>query len=286
MNQTDSASDSSFSPFRCGRFKLSLHRPLIMGILNLTPDSFSDGGRIGSLEAAIERAQTLIDQGADILDLGAESTRPGAAPVPESEELRWLVPLIEALRTYQVPLSIDTRKPRVMRAVLQAGADMINDVGGFRLPEAVAAVADSACGLCVMHMRGEPATMQHRPVYGDVIEEVGLFLSDRVRTLVSAGIDRARIVIDPGIGFGKTLSHNLALLAAGARLGAIAPVLVGVSRKSMLGELTGRPVDQRLAASLSAALAALSRGARIVRVHDVAQTRDAIAVWQAIAEAG
>jgi dihydropteroate synthase len=286
MTELQAQSDPSPSQFQCGRFEFSLQRPLIMGVLNLTPDSFSDGGRHDTFEAALDQARALIAAGADILDLGAESTRPGAASVPADDELRRLLPLIEALREYPVPLSVDTRKPDVMRAVIAAGADMINDVGGFRLPEAIEAVAQSGCGLCVMHMQGDPATMQHQPRYQDVVEEVGAFLRERIAMLVSAGIDRSRIVIDPGIGFGKTLSHNLALIAATARLSAIAPVLVGVSRKSMLGEITGRPVDQRLAASLSAALAAVSRGARIVRVHDVAQTRDAMAVWCAVTKAG
>lgn len=257
-----------------------------MGVLNVTPDSFSDGGRYFTPQAAVDQALSMINEGADILDLGAESTRPGAQSVSTQEELRRLLPLVGALKDCGVPISVDTRKPEVMRAVLEAGADMINDVSGFLSPEAIAAVSASDCGLCVMHMQGEPATMQCKPVYLDVVAEVEAFLAARLAALRQAGVAPTRMIVDPGIGFGKSLSHNLALLAGIRRLEALAPVLIGVSRKSMLGELTGRPVDGRLAASLSAALAAVARGARIVRVHDVAQTRDALLVWRAVAAAG
>jgi dihydropteroate synthase len=272
---------------QCGRFELELDRPLLMGIVNLTDDSFSDGGRFLEPAAAIAAARKLIEDGADILDLGAESTRPGAAAVPAAEELRRLLPVIEALAGCGVPLSIDTRKPEVMREALAAGADMINDVEGFRAEGAIEAVAQGTCGLCVMHMQGEPGTMQQAPRYEDVVSEVEDFLRERVDVLLAAGVPRSRIVIDPGIGFGKAVAHNLQLLEALDELRALGqPILAGVSRKSLIGELTGRPVHERLAGSLAAALAAVARGASIVRVHDVAATRDALRVWQAIDDAG
>lgn len=268
---------------QCGRFELTLERPLLMAIVNLTPDSFSDGGRHVEPRAAIDAALAMVEQGADILDLGAESTRPGAEPVPADEELRRLLPVLAGLADCGLPLSVDTRKPEVMRAVLAAGADMVNDVAGFRSAAAIDAVAGSACGVVVMHMKGEPGTMQQAPDYGDVVNEVDDWLRDRVAALEAAGVAAGRIVIDPGIGFGKTPAHNLALLAALDRLAAGAwPVLAGVSRKSFLEVLTGRPVGERLAGSLAAALACVARGASIVRVHDVAATRDALRVWQAI----
>jgi len=269
----------------CGRFELSLDQPLVMGVVNLTPDSFSDGGRFAEPQAAIDGALQLISEGADLIDLGAESTRPGSRPVGIDEELRRLLPVIEGLKGCGVPLSVDTRKPEVMRRVLAAGADMINDIGGFSDPQALAAVADSDCGLCVMHMRGEPATMQLQPRYDDVVGEVEAFLRARIAALRMAGVDARRITIDPGIGFGKMLGHNLQLLEALDELAGLGvPLLVGVSRKSLIGALTGRPPQQRLAGSLAAALAAVARGARIVRVHDVAATHDALRVWQAIDE--
>lgn len=268
---------------RCGRFELALDRPRIMGVVNLTADSFSDGGRWLEPSAAIAHAHRLLEEGADLLDLGAESTRPGAPPVPAEVELARLRPVLRALADAGVPLSVDTRKPEVMRAVLDEGADLINDVAGFRDAAAIDAVRGSAAACCVMHMLGDPLTMQQAPVYRDVLEEVRDWLAARVAALQHAGVDRARIVVDPGIGFGKTLEHNLALLA---RLPEASPpglpVLVGVSRKSMLGAITGRAVGERLPGSLAAMLAAVARGARIVRVHDVAATRDALAVWGAI----
>lgn len=272
---------------QCGRFELSLDRPLLMGIVNLTPDSFSDGGRHLDPRAAIDAGLAMVEQGADILDLGAESTRPGAATVEPAEEIRRLLPVIEGLSACGVPLSVDTRKPEVMREVLAAGADMINDIAGFATPAAIEAVAASRCGLCVMHMQGEPGTMQQAPVYVDVVAEVQDWLRERVVALGAAGVEATRIVLDPGIGFGKAVDHNLQLLEALDEFAVFGmPLLIGVSRKSLIGALTGRPVDGRLAGSLAAALAAVARGAKIVRVHDVPETRDALRVWQAIEEAG
>lgn len=269
---------------QCGRFGYDLaRRPLVMGILNVTPDSFSDGGRHHALEFAMEGAEQMIKDGVDIIDIGGESTRPGSPSVPVDEELRRVMPVIYALRELGVPLSIDTCKPEVMREAILAGADMINDINGFRAPGALEAVRDSDCGLCVMHMQGTPQDMQARPGYGDVLAEVIAFLRERVETLLSAGVTRERITIDPGFGFGKTVEHNVALLRGISEmqreLGL--PVLAGLSRKSMIGALTGRPLEQRLAGSLGGALAAVAQGARIVRVHDVAETVDALVVWQA-----
>jgi dihydropteroate synthase len=268
---------------RCGRFVLDLARPQVMGIVNLTPDSFSDGGRGMTLVDALDRANRLMDEGADLVDVGAESTRPGAAEVPVEEEWRRLSPFLAALRDARVPISVDTRKPDVMRRALDAGAAMINDVAGFGSVAARRAVAASGCGLCVMHMQGEPATMQSSPRYDDVVTEVGDFLVDRASALVDEGVAAERIVIDPGFGFGKDLDHNLALLR---NLDAIVargwPVLVGLSRKGMVGALTGRPVGERQAGSVGAALAAVAAGASIVRVHDVAATVDALRVWHAV----
>jgi dihydropteroate synthase len=272
---------------RCGRFEFSLARPLVMGVVNLTTDSFSDGGRWLDPAAAVAQATRLIDEGADLLDFGAESTRPGAAPVPPEIELQRLLPVMRALADCGRPLSIDTRKPEVMRVVLAHGADMINDVAGFGTPAAIDAMRGSDAGCCVMHMLGDPPTMQQAPVYREVVADVRGWLAARAAALQHAGVDRSRIVLDPGIGFGKTLAHNLALLARLPELVADGlPVLVGVSRKSMIGALTGRDVGQRLPGSLAAMLAAVARGARIVRVHDVAATRDALAVWGAIGAAG
>ncbi|MFB0936660.1 MAG: dihydropteroate synthase [Propionivibrio sp.] len=268
---------------RCGQYLLSLERPLIMGIVNLTPDSFSGDGVASDTARAIEHAQRQIEAGADLLDLGAESSRPGAIPASLDEELERLLPVLDALAGFGVPVSVDTYKPEVMRAAIERGASMINDIYALRRPGAIEAVAASDCAVCLMHMQGEPLTMQQSPVYEDVVAEVGGFLAERVDAVAAAGIDRDRLVLDPGFGFGKTLEHNLALLA---RLDETAvsglPVLAGLSRKSMLGTITGRPVGERLPASLSAALIAAMRGARILRVHDVAATRDALSVWQAV----
>lgn len=255
-----------------------------MGILNITPDSFSDGGRFVARDSALRQAEQLLNEGADIIDIGGESSRPGSDPLPLEQELERVIPVVEALRQCGVPLSIDTYKPAVMRASLEAGADMINDIWGFRQPGAVDAVAGSQCGVCVMHMLDDPLTMQSAPSYSDVAAEVGQFLSMQASMLEANGIARSRICIDPGFGFGKTLDHNLTLLG---RLGELAhgswPVLVGMSRKSMLGQLTGRKMPtERLAASVAAALCAAERGAFIIRVHDVAPTVDALKVWQAV----
>ena len=255
--------------------------PLVMGILNITPDSFSDGGRFQSLEFAVSRAEEMVADGADMIDIGGESTRPGAPPVPVEEELRRVMPAIYALQGLGKPLSVDTLKPEVMRQAVIAGADLINDVNGFRAPGAIESVVDSDCGLCVMHMLATPATMQHEPAYQDVVGEVIAFLAERVDALTAAGVARNRICVDPGFGFGKTLAHNVALLRNIGRIESTLglPVLAGLSRKSMIGGITGRPVEQRLAGSLAGALAAVAQGAAIVRVHDVAETVDALKVW-------
>lgn len=268
---------------RCGRFELDLSRPLVMGIVNATPDSFSDGGRYLAADAAIEHARRLLDDGADMLDIGGESTRPGSAAVGQAEELGRVLPVLEALRDCGRPLSVDTRHSGVMRGVLDAGADMINDVAGFRAPGALEAVAGGTAGLCVMHMLGEPSTMQQAPVYRDVVAEVSAFLQDRVSALLACGVAPERILLDPGIGFGKNLDHNLSLLRGLPALAGLGfPLLLGVSRKSMIGQVTGRGVGERMAGSVAAALASVHLGAAIVRVHDVAETKDALAVWQAI----
>jgi len=267
---------------RCGRFSLALDRPLVMGIVNVTPDSFSDGGRFLDPRAAVAHARELIEQGADILDIGAESTRPGAQPVSAADEIGRLRPVLDALRESRVPISVDTMKPEVMRAALDLGAAMINDVAALAAPGALDAVAASDCGVCLMHMQGEPRTMQAAPHYDDVVGEVKAFLAARVEACVRAGVARERIVVDPGLGFGKTVEHNFELLRGLPQLAQLGrPLLVGWSRKSSLGRITGRAPQDRLAASLAAALLALQRGARILRVHDVKETRDVIAVWQA-----
>lgn len=255
--------------------------PLVMGIVNITPDSFHDGGRFAATGDAIAQAHRLIDEGADILDLGGESTRPGALPVPAEQELARVLPVLEALRGSGVPVSIDTRQPVVMRAALAAGAAMINDVNALLAPGAVEAVAETDASVCLMHMQGEPRTMQQAPRYADVVSEVTAFLEARAEACIAAGIDRGRIVIDPGFGFGKRFEDNLALARALPELAKLAPVLVGLSRKSMIGAMTGRAATaDRLSGSVAAALWAARHGAAILRVHDVAATRDALAVWR------
>lgn len=254
-----------------------------MGIVNVTPDSFSDGGRFGSVEAAVRQARQLMDEGADILDIGGESTRPGAAPVPAAEELDRVLPVLERIADSPVPLSIDTYKPEVMVAALAAGASMVNDVKALREPGALDAVVRSDAAVCLMHMRGTPQTMQLDPKYGDVVGEVCAFLHDRIAACEAAGIDRERIVIDPGFGFGKTKAHNIDLLRHLDKVTALGlPVLAGLSRKSVLGTITARNVGERVPSSVAAALVAVYRGAAIVRVHDVGATRDALAVYGAI----
>jgi dihydropteroate synthase len=269
---------------QCGRFSFELEQqPLVMGILNMTPDSFSDGGRYQGLEFAISRAEEMVAEGVDMIDIGGESTRPGSPVVPVQDELARVMPALYALAGLGKPLSVDTCKTEVMREAIIAGADMINDINAFRAPGAIEAVRDSDCGLCIMHMQGTPQHMQDAPVYTDVVGEVIDFLRERVDAMVAAGIPRERICIDPGFGFGKTVEHNYALLRGIGRmqqeLGL--PVLAGLSRKSMIGAVTGKPVDQRTAGSVAGALACIAHGARIVRVHDVAETVDALKVWQA-----
>lgn len=265
---------------RCGRFELDLVRPRVMGIVNLTPDSFSDGGRYPAPADALRHAESMIADGADLIDVGAESTRPGATSIPEEAEWRRLAPFLRAMRDAPVPVSVDTRKPSVMRRALDTGASMINDVQGFAAAEARDAVSASDCALCVMHMRGLPETMQVSPSYDDVVGEVVGFLRTQAEALISAGVSADRVLVDPGFGFGKTYDHNLALLRGLDQVVALGwPVLAGLSRKGTIGTITGRPVGDRLAGSVAAALVALERGAAVVRVHDVAATVDAVRVW-------
>ena len=264
--------------FRCGRTVFSLDRPLIMGIVNVTPDSFSDGGRYIGPQSAILHGLSLAEAGADILDIGGESTRPGAAAVSVQDELDRVLPVLEGLRDCGPALSLDTMKPEVMRAALSLGVDMINDVRALQAPGALEAVAKSDCGLCLMHMQGEPRAMQCQPRYQDVVAQVSAFLRARVDVALCAGIARERLLIDPGFGFGKNLEHNVALFQALAEFTQIAPTLVGVSRKSMLGLITGREVGGRLAASIAAALVAAQFGAAVLRVHDVGETVDALKI--------
>ncbi|HEY2020251.1 MAG TPA: dihydropteroate synthase [Paraburkholderia sp.] len=291
MSKVDSSSAAVPEPLQCGRFKLTFERPLVMGILNVTPDSFSDGGQYALRGDALRQAERMLLDGADIIDIGGESTRPGAPPVPLGEELERVIPLLEQLRRANVPLSVDTYKPEVMRHALSAGADMINDIWGFRMAGAIDAVRDSDCGLCVMHMLGEPQTMQlAEPRYDDVVSDVRRFLEEQVATLQQAGIARARISVDPGFGFGKAvLDHNYALLAhlrdTAPRAASPYPIVAGISRKSMVGAVVGRPAPERVAGSIAAAVCAAERGAAIVRVHDVAQTVDALKIWVTVRDA-
>jgi dihydropteroate synthase len=263
---------------------LDLSTPVVMGVVNVTPDSFSDGGQFHSVEAAVAQALRLAQEGAAILDIGGESTRPNAAAVSEQEELRRVIPVIEGLvGKVTVPISVDTSKPAVMRAALAAGAGMINDVWALRDPLALEMVADSRCAVCVMHMQGSPATMQRAPRYANVVAEVVEFLRQQLQRCVAAGIEAQRIVLDPGFGFGKTVAHNLALLRHLPQLTQLGqPLLVGLSRKSMLQSLLGRPANERLAGSLALAMQAVQGGARIIRAHDVAATVDVIKIAQAV----
>lgn len=269
--------------WQTARYSLDLSLPKVMGIVNTTPDSFSDGGRHVGVRAALAHCETLLEQGADILDIGGESSRPGSDAVALDEELARVLPVLTGAARLGVPISVDTTKPEVMRAALELGCDIVNDINALRAPGALDAVAAHPnCGVCLMHMRGEPKSMQVDPHYGDVVTEVAEFLSERMRRLLERGVAVGRIALDPGIGFGKTAQHNFELLARQRELLALgAPLLAGWSRKSSLGLLTGRPVQERLAASLAAALAAVQHGARIVRVHDVAATVDALKVWRA-----
>ena len=267
----------------CGQFQFDLSRPLVMGIVNVTPDSFYDGGLHSQRDAAIVYARQLIAEGADILDIGGESTRPGAAPVGVQEELDRVLPVIEGLQGASVPVSIDTFKPEVMKQAIAAGVHMVNDINALQDASAMKVVAKSRVAVCLMHKQGNPQTMQWLPEYHDVVTEVGNFLRSRIESAEAAGIARQRIVIDPGFGFGKSLEHNLALLRELNKLTELGvPVLAGLSRKSMLGALTGHGVDQRMPASIAAALIAVQRGASIVRVHDVRATVDALKIWNAI----
>lgn len=275
------------STLQFGRFNYPLAgahaRARVMGILNVTPDSFSDGGQHHSLEFAISHAEEMIRDGVDIIDVGGESSRPGADPLPLEQELQRVMPVLYALRDQGPAISVDTYKPQVMREAIIAGVDMINDINGFRAPGAIETVRDSDCALCIMHMQKDPQQMQLAPQYGDVVAEVIAFLRERIEAMMAAGIDPRRICVDPGFGFGKTIEHNYVLLRSTARIIAELqmPLLAGLSRKSMVGGITGKPVEQRMAGSLGGALAAVAQGAAIVRVHDVAETVDALKVWQA-----
>ncbi|SHN33440.1 dihydropteroate synthase [Duganella sacchari] len=275
------------STLQFGRFNFPWRgqgaRARVMGILNVTPDSFSDGGNYQSLEFALSHAEQMILDGVDIIDVGGESTRPGSPPVSLEDELQRVMPVLYAVRDMGPAISVDTYKPQVMREAIIAGVDMINDINGFRAPGAIDAVRDSDCALCIMHMQSDPQHMQLAPAYGDVVAEVIAFLRERVETMLAAGIDPRRICIDPGLGFGKTVEHNYTLLKSTSRLIAELnmPLLAGLSRKSMIGAVTGKPLEQRMAGSVGGALAAVAQGATIVRVHDVAETVDAVKVWQA-----
>ena len=276
---------------QCGRFRLPVSgqhaRPLVMGILNVTPDSFSDGSEHTDLHYLLDRAEAMINAGVDLIDIGGESTRPGATPVPLDLELRRVMPLIYALQDCGVPLSIDTYKPEVMREVQIAGVDMINDVHGFRGKGALEVVAQGDCALCVMHMQNTPLTMQNQPEYSDVLLEVSDFFSERITAMQQHQIAKNRILLDVGFGFGKSLAHNVTLLKHQKLFSErfSLPVLAGLSRKSMLGLITGRPVELRMAASIGAALTAVAHGAHIVRVHDVPETIDALKVWSEVTQA-
>ena len=268
---------------QCGKFTFLLKRPLLMGVLNVTPDSFSDGGHYLRTDAALAHARRLIDEGADLLDVGGESTRPGAEPVVLAEERRRVLPVIAALAASGMPVSVDTQKPELMREAVAAGAVMVNDVNGFQAPGALAAIAASGCAICIMHKQGDPQTMQQAPQYADVVAEVTGYLQQRIAAAQQVGIAGNRMVVDPGFGFGKTLTHNLELLRRLDEITALGvPVLAGLSRKSMIGAVTGREVGERTFGSVAAALIAAQHGAAILRVHDVAATRDALAVWNAV----
>lgn len=275
-----------YANFQCGRFELRFERPFVMGIVNVTPDSFSDGMQHYGAEQAIAHGLQLIKEGADILDIGGESTRPGAEPVSVEEELRRVIPVIKGLKDCGVPLSIDTFKPEVMQAALEAGADLINDIYALQQPGALEVVANHPnCGVCIMHMVGEPKTMQLSPpdYNGDVTRSVVDFLAQRVEVMQSLGIAPERIMLDPGFGFGKTVQQNYQLLANLSALKVLnKPILVGVSRKSMIGAVTGQEVANRMQGSVVAGIAGVERGAVVLRVHDVWQTKSAIDVWQAI----
>ncbi|WP_422849261.1 dihydropteroate synthase [Acidovorax sp. M14] len=274
--------------WQTSRFAIDLARPQIMGIVNVTPDSFSDGGRHDSTAAALRHCEQLLKEGADILDIGGESTRPGSPAVPLDEELSRVVPLVREAVTLGVPISVDTYKPEVMRAVLDLGADIVNDIWALRQPGAAAAVAaHPLCGVCLMHMHRDPQTMQQAPMDGDVVPQVLSFLKLQAQNLLALGVEKTRILLDAGIGFGKTVEQNFALLARHSELLAAGyPLLAGWSRKSSLGAVTGLEVDQRMVPSVAAAVLAVERGASVVRVHDVRETVAALAVWSAMQRSG
>ena len=274
--------------WQTSRFAIDLARPQVMGIVNVTPDSFSDGGRHGSTAAALRHCEQLLKEGADILDIGGESTRPGSPAVPLDEELSRVVPLVREAVTLGVPISVDTYKPEVMRAVLDLGADIVNDIWALRQPGAAAAVAaHPQCGVCLMHMHRDPQTMQQAPMDGDVVSQVLSFLELQAHNLLALGVEKTRILLDAGIGFGKTVEQNFALLARHSELLAAGyPLLAGWSRKSSLGAVTGLEVDQRMVPSVAAAVLAVERGASVVRVHDVRETVAALSVWSAMQRSG
>ena len=274
----------TFLTLDCNGRPLALDRPRIMGIVNVTPDSFSDGGAHDSTAAAIAHGLKLVEEGADILDVGGESTRPGSQGVSVEEELARVIPVIEGLRAgCELPISVDTSKPEVMRAAVATGAGMINDVWALRREGAMDAAAELAVPVCLMHMQGEPGTMQDDPRYEDVVAEVHAFFNQRLFACQMAGIERKRLLVDPGFGFGKTLEHNLRLLRQLSRFVELGvPVLAGLSRKGMIGQVTGRPVDQRMVGSAVAALLAVQNGALLVRAHDVGATADALKLWAAV----
>ena len=284
MSQPATNPRRHFTSFDCGGRTLDLQRAAIMGVLNVTPDSFFDGGRFISRDSALRYAEEMVDSGADIIDVGGESTRPGAQPVEAQQELDRVIPIIEALHdSVDIPISIDTSKPEVMREAVTAGAGLINDVFALRANGALPAAAATGVPVCVMHMQGEPRTMQQNPYYEAVVPEVMGFLSARLEACVHAGIPREKVIVDPGFGFGKTVTHNLTLLRNLTELTTLGvPVLVGLSRKRMIGELLGLPVDERAAASVTLVLKAVENGANIVRVHDVKMTRDAVRLMEII----
>lgn len=272
----------------CAARTLDLSAPLVMGVLNVTPDSFSDGGRFTRVDAALRQAEAMVSAGACIVDVGGESTRPGAAPVTEQQEIDRVLPVVEAIAArLDVVISLDTSSPGVMREGAEAGAGLINDVRALQRPGAMVAAAQSGLPVCLMHMQGEPGSMQADPHYEDVVQDVSEYLAARVNACIEAGIPRDRLLIDPGFGFGKNDTHNLTLLS---RLAAFAPmqlpILVGLSRKSMIGRLLGREVNERVIGSVALALMAIERGAHIVRVHDVEETMDALRLWQAVQACG
>ncbi|STQ89232.1 dihydropteroate synthase [Iodobacter fluviatilis] len=269
---------------QCGRFSLELDRPLVMGILNVTPDSFSDGGHYKQIDAALAHAEKLLGDGADILDIGGESTRPGAAFVPAEEEMSRVIPVIKSLQSLNIPLSIDTRKSTVMRAALDAGVDLVNDIAALEDEGALELLAQSNAAICLMHMQGDPRSMQATPCYQDVVAEVLSYLAARRDAALAAGVSHNRLLLDPGFGFGKTLEHNIALFKSLPQLKErlATPLLIGVSRKSMLGQITGQSVADRMPSSVAAALMAAQAGSAVIRVHDVRETVDALKILHAL----